>query len=698
MTFVNFNNKDQNKELRYNAKVISEALYQVETKNTKKINSIVESIKEPLSIENAISLFENKVDAYSALQSALLNHKEEIDESSVWPKSDLGDSFDATLSTVLDREFGAGKYHVVKKDIIDSDTNKKIMTVKGNDSAQDIAKKIKKKVNEGLNEAKSINKIQKEWTKVTQEMKETVSAWKKSKGQEKEKLKDKLKELTNTKKELEVELDKKVGLKDVDAELVGEAYTEDDINTGYGFYGTINREEDDKTTRQLFDRSVKDLMKEFKISEKEALVVLNSRMGRKAADQIIDGQSKTAVDALKDYYGKSLKKDMDKVIAANEGLNWDSLIEKINSTSIHDVAESVNEADFGKPANGDYSDEMSHGQLERCIDYATMIRERIEKGTSLDPWMHSQIAVAENELNSVWDAVDGDDGVVEAKETIKKGSVVIPYAHDKYGEFVVDRVFKNKDGETSYTGKFKESGEEREFILHRKDKIVKESMVEQLELTEGVMSDLHRIAGEVKDEEEFVKQFFKEYGDKINKNAESTKWVKSLYKDTVNESAKPGGWIAYIEYPRGKKLVKVLKSHRAAVRWNNKNIDDILMQDGVKGVGIMSKEVWDKTEAQYAIESVVTEAKGLDRDEMLIWLEDYIEEISTSEEFNNTRGNIWINASNTDLFNGDLIYNYYSKKNKKYENKVLKEWEEELNKRGWHSTWYDSDNVLIKQS
>jgi len=70
---------------------------------------------------------------------------------------------------------------------------------------------------------------------------------------------------------------------------------------------------------------------------------------------------------------------------------------------------------------------------------------------------------------------------------IKKGSVVIPYAMDKHGEFIVDKVFKNKDGETSYTGKFKKNGEHREFILHSKDRIVKESV------NEGASSEEKRI-------------------------------------------------------------------------------------------------------------------------------------------------------------------------------------------------------------
>jgi hypothetical protein len=66
----------------------------------------------------------------------------------------------------------------------------------------------------------------------------------------------------------------------------------------------------------------------------------------------------------------------------------------------------------------------------------------------------------------------------ESVNEIKKGSVVIPYAMDKHGEFIVDKVFKNKSGETSYTGKFKKSGEAREFILHSKDRVVKESVNE----------------------------------------------------------------------------------------------------------------------------------------------------------------------------------------------------------------------------
>jgi hypothetical protein len=54
-------------------------------------------------------------------------------------------------------------------------------------------------------------------------------------------------------------------------------------------------------------------------------------------------------------------------------------------------------------------------------------------------------------------------------------------------------------------------------------------------LNEGVMSNLHQMAGDVKSEDEFVKKFFKEYGAKIKKSSDSVEWVKSLYQDTVEE-------------------------------------------------------------------------------------------------------------------------------------------------------------------
>ena len=70
---------------------------------------------------------------------------------------------------------------------------------------------------------RSINKIQKEWSKVTVMMKDTLADWKQAEGQEKEDLLTQLKTLTISKNKLEAELDAAIGLKDADVELVGEA-------------------------------------------------------------------------------------------------------------------------------------------------------------------------------------------------------------------------------------------------------------------------------------------------------------------------------------------------------------------------------------------------------------------------------------------------------------------------------------------
>jgi hypothetical protein len=57
--------------------------------------------------------------------------------------------------------------------------------------------------------------------------------------------------------------------------------------------------------------------------------------------------------------------------------------------------------------------DMTLGQLERIEDYAEMIADRMEGGQQLDSWMFSEITQALNGLNSVHDAMDGNDGVKE---------------------------------------------------------------------------------------------------------------------------------------------------------------------------------------------------------------------------------------------------------------------------------------------
>ena len=94
-----------------------------------------------------------------------------------------------------------------------------------------------------------------------------------------------------------------------------EAYNEDDINMSYGFFGTItDTAKSEKEALKLFDEGVAQLQRApYRLTEEEALAVLNSKMGRKAADQINDGQADSAVLGLEQYYGKKLKSEIAKV-------------------------------------------------------------------------------------------------------------------------------------------------------------------------------------------------------------------------------------------------------------------------------------------------------------------------------------------------------------------------------------------------
>jgi hypothetical protein len=70
--------------------------------------------------------------------------------------------------------------------------------------------------------------------------------------------------------------------------------------------------------------------------------------------------------------------------------------------------------------------EMALGQLERIEDYAEMISDRMEKGEQLESWMYSKLTVALENLNSVHDAMDGNDGTVESvKEAASQDAYMI---------------------------------------------------------------------------------------------------------------------------------------------------------------------------------------------------------------------------------------------------------------------------------
>jgi len=290
-------------------------------------------------------------------------------------------------------------------------------------------------------------------------------------GMKLNKIEDEIQALIVKRNKLEVRLAESLKIED---DVVYEAYGEDDINMLYGFYGTIESCFNEKKAKTLFDQGVKDIQKKLNLDEELAIKILNSKMGRKAADQVCDKQAKTAIEGLEQYYGKQLQAEIKKTIALDEG--------------------TFNNSD--------------------------------------------EIAI-----------YDGDEGLT----------------------------YISKRGKGYY-------GYNDEFDFEATDK---------------------------------------------------------------------------------KDLEKKLKS------WGYKLISGSID------------------------EAVVNEAKKLERDQMIEWLEAYVERARTTEEFDGSKGGIWICGECDYEYKGKRIYDYYSEDYKNREFGVLNSWEKELEKRGWYSEWYDAGTVML---
>ena len=60
--------------------------------------------------------------------------------------------------------------------------------------------------------------------------------------------------------------------------------------------------------------------------------------------------------------------------------------------------------------------------------------------------------------------------------------------------------------------------------------------VNVIKLNESMMSEIDILAQEAKDLADFTKTFFKEYGDKIKKTADSLEWLEELYTSSITEA------------------------------------------------------------------------------------------------------------------------------------------------------------------
>ena len=127
-----------------------------------------------------------------------------------------------------------------------------------------------------------------------------------------------------------------------------------------------------------------------------------------------------------------------------------------------------------------------------------------------------------------------------------------------------------------------------------------------------------------------------------------------------------------------------------SVGYSGKEVSNLKKVEKLVGMKAQagSPEIW------AADESTVNEKK-LDRDDMIKWIEKYMDFVKTTEEFNGSQGGIWVSGENGDEYKGRVIYAYYSEDYKNRTFGVDNRWEKELNKRGWYSEWHDAGTSMI---
>ena len=82
------------------------------------------------------------------------------------------------------------------------------------------------------------------------------------------------------------------------------------------------------------------------------------------------------------------------------------------------------------------------------------------------------------------------------------------------------------------------------------------------------------------------------------------------------------------------------------------------------------------------------------REQVIKWVSKYFNTVQLTEDFNGDEGGIWLSGEGEETYSGLPIYKYYSESSM-YELGVLTKWEEQLQKKGWYSEWYDAGTVML---
>jgi len=294
-SFINFNNKNDSAINLYSAEVIKEALLISETKSPIKATKIVEDIKEPVALNEALNLFTDKLTAVKSLSSAIIIVNEgrvkqfEMDFKDMVNdiKKGYGWIDPEYVAQTWDNSSDSIDFSLVRDEIFDRLIDAGLLAHPDSSNPEKAGKKLKSakelyafENNETtLEEGKSITKIQKEYGQVVKDMVTTVEEWKTAEGDRKAELLEKLRALTAQKKDLLAQLDDAVGLKDVHAELAESVVTE-----------ALSKEQ------KMVETFLNKIAKEFDYSIQDAVRFVKETISKMGLDESIVTEKKEEKD------------------------------------------------------------------------------------------------------------------------------------------------------------------------------------------------------------------------------------------------------------------------------------------------------------------------------------------------------------------------------------------------------------------
>lgn len=563
MSFINFNNKSKLYEGKYSARVIAEALYSIETKNTKKIEATLSSVKEPVAISEALKFFSNKINALSALHVAKTNALPVNEGQFSWMTQDTGE------------QIGSEKENRITVYMYDNEGNQ-----------------YKEDKYDGYGEFGGMDYY------------ELLAKMNGYSEEDLEEVKGPFKEM----RQLGIDLAfGKLKTKDKGRKVLFPVLVEDPKFLWKRHNFTQEPESDPNQSWYVepdYDNEYDGEYYEAKTNEAKIVI--------------------SKADMAKLHKEGKVEINGNIIEFVEEGLSWDSLIEKINEEGLNERSINKIQKDWTK-VTADMKDAVTTWKSAEGAEKEKMLaklKELTAKKKSL-----------EAELDSAVGLKDADVELV--------GEAAIKTVHNM--------LFKNKG--------FKD------IVKRERAAAIRKAIEAEGISTKGVSDDeLIQIAKDLMNESVSLseardpKSIQKEYADlkKLSKKELQAMWSRSYKVGNPKELDKEG------------------------------LISDIL------------RSKHGNTYVDAAFESVsLTEAKTLKRDDIIAWIENYIEVVRTSEEFDGAHGGIWVSGENGDLYKQMHIYDYYNEGSRNYSLGVLIAWEKELNKRGWYSEWYDAGTVMI---